>query len=82
MKNLSSGTAHVPASGILTTCSIKLIAALNSILPADCQIKTSRDGYIVATIFFVVVTLLFYPAVVGIVYCAIKAGLHREGGYR
>ena len=82
MKKELTGANPVPLFGVFANFKSMLIAALNSILPADCQIKTSRDGYIVATIFFVVVTLLFYPAVVGIVYCAIKAGLHREGGYR
>lgn len=79
MKKNNSGTLSVPAIGKLSIAKAKLISLLNCILPGDCQIKTSRDGYIVATIFFICITLFFYPAIVAAVWCGVKAGLHKEG---
>ena len=80
MKKNNSGTLQVPAIGLLTNVKSKLISLLNCLLPEDCQIKTSRDGYIVASIFFLCITLFFYPVIVAAVWCVIKAGLHTEGG--
>ena len=81
MKQKQSGTLLVPGIGALASFKSRIIAALNSILPADCQIKTSKDGYIMAAIFFLCITLFFYPAIVAVVYYAVKAGLHMDGGY-
>ena len=79
MKTNLQGTQTVPALGFLTNCKIKLIAFLNAILPADCQIQTSRDGYIVATIFLFCLSLIFYPLFIGVAYCAVKADLFKKG---
>lgn len=81
MKTIQPGTLQVPAAGTLALAKAKIISLLNLILPVTCQAKSSRDAFTLAAIFFLCITLLFYPAIVAVVYCIVKAGLHKTDTY-
>lgn len=76
-KELTLGTPAVPAREINFVTKIREL--LNKALPADCQIKTSRDAWYVGAICALTVTFIFPPAVLALAYCVIKA---KKGGRR
>lgn len=76
-KELTIGTSAVPAH--LTNKASKIRELLNKALPADCQIKTTRDAWHVGAIGALAITFIFPPAVLALVYCVIQA---KKGGER
>lgn len=76
-KELTLGTPAVPAREINFVTKIREL--LNKALPADCQIKTSRDAWYVGAICALTVTFIFPPAVLALAYCVIKA---KKGGVK
>ena len=76
-KELSLGTPVVPAH--LTNKASKIREQLNKVLPADCQITTTRDAWHVGAIGALAVSFIFPPAVLALVYCVIQA---KKGGER
>lgn len=76
-KDLTLGTPAVPAPR--TSVADKLREQLNKVLPADCQIKTTRDAWHVGAIGALAVSFIFPPAVLALAYCVIQA---KKGGAR
>ena len=74
-KELTLGTPAVPAR--LTDKVSKIRELLNNVLPEDCQIKTRRDAWHVATIGCLCLSFVFPPAVLGLAYCVVQA---KKGG--
>ena len=60
---------------LLSICLLKL----NSILPDDCQVKTKTDAYYLGAIAFIAATLVYWPFIIGAVFCVIKA---KKGGVK
>ena len=60
---------------ILSFCLLKL----NALLPDDCQVKSKTDVCYIGAIAFVSATLVFWPFVIGAVFCVIKA---KKGGVK
>ena len=77
-KELTLGTPSVPAR--LTNKASKIRESLNSVLPEDCQIRTTRDAWYVGAIGCLCLSFVFPPAVLWLAYCVAKA--KKEGGER
>lgn len=77
LKEQTPDTTSVPAPR--TTVAEKFRELLNRALPAECQVRTAADAWMLATLAAACLTLVFPPAVAATVYCFIRA---KKGGAR